>query len=428
MRIAKKILIVILISFFVSTATEVSADGPVTYTVTFLDWNGDELRVQYVEEGTSAIYFEAFRLGHEFINWSSPLTNIQEDLTVTALYEPLEYTIVFLNYNGEVLSSQEIDYGTVLYPVDPPPREGYNFIGWSPEVTTVNKDQFYTALFEEIEVPEEPEEPEEPIDNIINANVTVSDLDIESNTMLEASVSSEVLLEKIGEITLFTIASKIQFPKLSIGNEQGVTLMMSGVGVEEIIDQSLAVDINLDRVDLFINSDNMAKLSNINVNNFIIETRDSSLQLKLVYNIDEMQGEAVSGAFEINYLYNTNQELPFDFVAEVEYDPLDDDGTYAGENPLDVSLVSYDATTDTYEVINAEYDATNAVYKFTLTESTVIIPMKLTQPEPIENEEFNFIEFITELDNNILYIVAFGSFVVVYIIVYIFEYIRLRRL
>ena len=61
----------------------------ITYTVTFLDWNGDYLFSEIVEEGKDAKGTEITptREGYTFIGWSKPLTNITGDLIVIALYE-----------------------------------------------------------------------------------------------------------------------------------------------------------------------------------------------------------------------------------------------------------------------------------------------------------------------------------------------------
>lgn len=60
----------------------------VTYTVTFVDWNGTVLKTQIVEEGSGATApNNPLRDGYNFIGWDKTFTNVTGDLTVTAQYE-----------------------------------------------------------------------------------------------------------------------------------------------------------------------------------------------------------------------------------------------------------------------------------------------------------------------------------------------------
>ena len=81
-----------------------------------------------------------------------------------------EYTVVFKNWDGEVLSTQTYKYGQVVTPPTVPAREGneeftYTFAGWNNAVTNCVGDATYTAVFTEVPVepPTEPTtEPTEP--------------------------------------------------------------------------------------------------------------------------------------------------------------------------------------------------------------------------------------------------------------------------
>ncbi len=60
----------------------------VYHTVTFVDWDGTVLSVQEVEEGASAAAPEVpGREGYTFIGWDTDFSSVTTDLTVTALYE-----------------------------------------------------------------------------------------------------------------------------------------------------------------------------------------------------------------------------------------------------------------------------------------------------------------------------------------------------
>ena len=62
-----------------------------TYTVTFLDWDGKVLSTQEVDEGTTAIAPDTpSREGYIFIGWDVAFDNVTSDLTVTAQYQSTE--------------------------------------------------------------------------------------------------------------------------------------------------------------------------------------------------------------------------------------------------------------------------------------------------------------------------------------------------
>ena len=59
-----------------------------SYTVTFVDWNGTVLKTQTVEEGSSATApSNPTRDGYTFIGWSESYTNVTSNLTIMAQYE-----------------------------------------------------------------------------------------------------------------------------------------------------------------------------------------------------------------------------------------------------------------------------------------------------------------------------------------------------
>ena len=76
------------------------------HTVTFLDWNGDELLKEQVEDGKDAKgpETEPTRDGYEFTGWSKPITNITADLTVIAQYKE----IVVPDYKPQNLKAEVV--------------------------------------------------------------------------------------------------------------------------------------------------------------------------------------------------------------------------------------------------------------------------------------------------------------------------------
>lgn len=97
---------------------------------------------------------------YHFIGWSDGVAvqrrwiYLDADSTITALFEPNQYLITFVNYNDSILSSEYWTYGTTpVCPVTPmKPEEGLNeyiFAGWDPEITIAVGEATYKALFTE---------------------------------------------------------------------------------------------------------------------------------------------------------------------------------------------------------------------------------------------------------------------------------------
>ena len=107
--------------------------------------------------------------GHTFAGWTTSLTGDQvipagtpyqlpaelpvTEITLTAQWTPIPYTITFKNEDGTVLQSGEVAYGTVpTYTGETPVKDAtaeytYSFSGWDKEVVAVTGDATYTATF-----------------------------------------------------------------------------------------------------------------------------------------------------------------------------------------------------------------------------------------------------------------------------------------
>ncbi len=135
-----------------------------TYTVTWLDENGDELEkdtaVPYgtlpTFDGEEPTKQGDAKLSWSFIGWDKEIVAVTGDATYTAKYESSinEYTIIFLNENGDELDKQTVKYGdTPVYAGETPTKTGdaqysWTFIGWDNEIAAVTGDATYTAKFE----------------------------------------------------------------------------------------------------------------------------------------------------------------------------------------------------------------------------------------------------------------------------------------
>ena len=150
---------------------------PRTFTITFEPENGTAEQVLQVAYGTMPSPTTPVKdpdnldkqYSYTFNSWYPELTTVTEDATYYAQYMQTlkRYTITFKNYDGTVLQSSSLNYGTTpsyggtpSKPVDVANRKAYNFTGWknSSDVvyaknTTlpyVAKDETYTAQYSEV--------------------------------------------------------------------------------------------------------------------------------------------------------------------------------------------------------------------------------------------------------------------------------------
>ena len=133
------------------------------FTVNFMDWDGTSLKTEKVRQGKSATSpADPVREGYTFKGWDKDFSNVQSDLTVTALYEqnapdPIYYTVIFQDWDGTTLKTEQVEQGkSATAPADPI-REGYTFIGWNKDFSNVQSNLTVTAQYEQIVTPPTPE-------------------------------------------------------------------------------------------------------------------------------------------------------------------------------------------------------------------------------------------------------------------------------
>ena len=118
------------------------------YTVVFKDHDGTELSKQEVEYLSDAVApADPTRTGYTFKGWDKAFTAISADLEVVAQYEINKYTVVFKDHDGTELSKQEVEYlSDAVAPADPT-RTGYTFKGWDKAFTAISADLEVTAQY-----------------------------------------------------------------------------------------------------------------------------------------------------------------------------------------------------------------------------------------------------------------------------------------
>lgn len=135
------------------------------YTVTFVNEDGAELDTQTVAYGATPVYAGATpekaadaQYTYTFNGWTPAVEAVTGDATYTATFAETvnEYTVTFVDEDGNVLDTQTVAYGeTPVYAGTTPSKESntqynYTFKGWYPAVETVTGDATYTATFNEV--------------------------------------------------------------------------------------------------------------------------------------------------------------------------------------------------------------------------------------------------------------------------------------
>ena len=120
-----------------------------TYTVTFIDFDGTVLGTDTVGfGGDAAAPADPEREGYNFTGWDTDFTNVTADLTVQALYEQITFTVTFIDFDGTVLGAETVAYGGDATAPAEPEREGYGFTGWDTDFTNVTGDLTVQALYQ----------------------------------------------------------------------------------------------------------------------------------------------------------------------------------------------------------------------------------------------------------------------------------------
>ena len=131
-----------------------------TYTVRFTDYDGSVISEAEYHYGDAVVIPDGpvrnadNTYTYTFAGWDGDVAEVTGDAVYTAVYtaEYIDYTVVFKNHNGSVLTTDTYHYGDTVTAPEVIRLSDldyyYVFTGWSPEVTTVSGDAEYTACFE----------------------------------------------------------------------------------------------------------------------------------------------------------------------------------------------------------------------------------------------------------------------------------------
>jgi hypothetical protein len=134
------------------------------YTVTFKDEDGTVLSgpTEYAAGATPAVPADPTKAAdaqytYTFAGWDNAVADVTGDAVYTATYSSTinEYTITWVDGNGDTLKTEDVAYGeTPAYSGETPTKDAtaqytYTFNNtWSPAVASVTGDAIYTAQFD----------------------------------------------------------------------------------------------------------------------------------------------------------------------------------------------------------------------------------------------------------------------------------------
>ncbi|MGD9886692.1 MAG: family 10 glycosylhydrolase [Bacilli bacterium] len=119
------------------------------YRVRFLNDDGTVLKTQYLLSGSDATApISPAKEGFDFAGWDHELTNITDNLDITALFTVKMLTVTFKD-GDTVLSTKQVAYGQDVE-VTAPTKEGHIFDGWTKSLTNIRQDTTIYASFSPI--------------------------------------------------------------------------------------------------------------------------------------------------------------------------------------------------------------------------------------------------------------------------------------
>ena len=129
----------------------ISIEAATKYTVTFVDYNDDVLKTEEVTSGEAATApTEPTREGYDFAGWDKEFTNVTANLTVKATYTVKTFTVTFVDYDDSPIgTAQTVEYGQAATAPTEPTREHYTFKQWDTDFSNVKANLTVKAVYEE---------------------------------------------------------------------------------------------------------------------------------------------------------------------------------------------------------------------------------------------------------------------------------------
>ncbi len=110
-------------------------------TVTFVDSDGTVLNKQTISYGGSAITpASPKKTGYTFSGWDKEYEKLTSSITVRAKYTKKTYTVKFIDYDGNVISNQKVKYANSATEPAKTVPEGYSFVGWDRNFSSITEN------------------------------------------------------------------------------------------------------------------------------------------------------------------------------------------------------------------------------------------------------------------------------------------------
>jgi hypothetical protein len=125
------------------------------------------------------------RTGYTFTGWSVGFDYITGNLTVTALYGINVYEVSFVDWDSTVLKTESVEHFSFATAPANPSRSGWLFTGWNVSFDYITGDLTVTALYVPIEIAIA--KPQTGSDNIVYVNgVIIGYMKVETKTFVLA--------------------------------------------------------------------------------------------------------------------------------------------------------------------------------------------------------------------------------------------------
>lgn len=123
-----------------------------THNVKFYDWDGNIISEQTVVDGENATVPTApEKEGYDFVGWDESNINISSDVEITAQYKKKQFSVVFVDWQNQLIEVKSYEYGDALTTPDFANIEGYTFTGWDKIVagkSTVTENMVVAAEYD----------------------------------------------------------------------------------------------------------------------------------------------------------------------------------------------------------------------------------------------------------------------------------------
>ena len=131
--------------------------GVVSHIIKFVNEDGTILEEKEVAMGAMPTYTGAIptkaataEYTYTFAGWTPEMVAVTGEATYTAQFTSTlnKYVITFVDWDGTILKSEEVDYNNAATAPENPTREGYDFIGWDKSFDHITENMTVTATYE----------------------------------------------------------------------------------------------------------------------------------------------------------------------------------------------------------------------------------------------------------------------------------------